>query len=137
MSESIQIRLARKNGVPIASMITLRHKSTVVYKYGCSDEKFHHLGVVPFMFWKLIGESKCNGIEEIDFGRSGLDQEGLIKFKNRFGATRRMLTYYRYSKAAKGQADPLWQSDTIRQLSSYLPEPLFSAFGGALYKHVG
>jgi hypothetical protein len=137
MNDNVQIRLARKNGVPIASMITLRHKSSVIYKYGCSDEKFHHLGVVPFMFWKLIEESKGMGIEDIDFGRSGSDQNGLITFKNRFGATRRVLTYYRYSKATKRESDPLWRSDTIRQLSSYLPDPLFSAFGGALYKHVG
>src|SRR5712692_6936466 len=69
MSDKVQIRVARKNGAPIAAMLTLRHRSSVVYKYGCSDETFHSLGGMPFLFWRLIEESKASGAQQIDFGR--------------------------------------------------------------------
>ena len=70
MSPNAEIRLARKGGVPIAAILSLKHRRTVVYKYGCSDEKFHHLAGMPFLFWKLIEESKDAGAEQIDFGRT-------------------------------------------------------------------
>src|SRR5713101_9298121 len=54
MGDKIPIRLARKNGAPIAAMLTLRHRSSVVYKYGCSDERSHNLAGMPFLFWRLI-----------------------------------------------------------------------------------
>ena len=57
MGDGIEIRLARKNGALIPAMLTLRHRLTVVYKQWCSDEKFHRLGGMPFLFWRLIEES--------------------------------------------------------------------------------
>ena len=40
---NLKIRVAFKNGVPIASILTLNHKNTVTYKYGCSDARLHPL----------------------------------------------------------------------------------------------
>ncbi len=40
----LTIRVARVDGRPIASILTLHHKQTIVYKYGCSDDRFHNLG---------------------------------------------------------------------------------------------
>jgi len=74
-----------------------------VYKYGCSDEKFHHLAGMPFLFWKLIEESKALGAEQIDFGRTDMDNDGLVEFKDRFGTTRQRLTYYRYPETSREQ----------------------------------
>lgn len=54
MGGGVQLHVARRDGIPIASMLTLRHRSCVAYKYGCSDERFHHLGGMPFLFWNFI-----------------------------------------------------------------------------------
>jgi lipid II:glycine glycyltransferase (peptidoglycan interpeptide bridge formation enzyme) len=129
--------LARKDGIPIAAILTLRHRSTVVYKYGCSDEQFHHLAGVPFLFWKLIEESKTSGAEQIDFGRTDLDNDGLIEFKDRFGATRRQLTYFRYPESAKGQGAVAAKLPAMRRLFSVLPDALSSMAGRLLYRHIG
>ena len=136
MGESLAIRVARKNGVAVAAMLTLRHRHTVVYKYGCSDESFHNLGGMPFLFWKLIEESKAQGITEIDLGRSDLDNPGLIIFKDRLGASKTTLTYSRYQAARPGRGIR-WDSHTVRQLFSFLPDTAFSAAGKLLYKHMG
>jgi CelD/BcsL family acetyltransferase involved in cellulose biosynthesis len=137
MGDKIQIRLARKNGAPIAAMLTLRHRSCVVYKYGCSDARFHKLGGMPFLFWRLIEESKASGAEKIDCGRSDLNNEGLIAFKDRLGTKRKLLTYYRYEKTGSRGAATVWGSQMVRKLFSFLPDAVFSTAGKVLYRHMG
>jgi len=137
MGDKLQIRLTRKNGLPIAAMLTLQHRSCVVYKYGCSEERFHSLGGMPFLFWRLIEESKESEAEKIDFGRTDLNNEGLIAFKDRFGASRKLLTYYRYTKTAKRGVATLSDSRAVRQFFSFLPEAVSSAVGRVLYRHMG
>jgi GNAT acetyltransferase-like protein len=137
MKGALQIRVARKNGSPIAAMLTLQHGSSVVYKYGCSDENFHALGGMPFLFWKLIEESKASGAEKIDLGRTDLNNEGLIDFKDRLGASKKLLTYYRYTKTAKRGVTALSDSRVLRQFFAFLPRTVCSAAGRVLYRHLG
>lgn len=137
MGEACRIRLARKNGVAIAAMLTFQHRSSVVYKYGCSDDKFHSLGGMPFLFWKLIEESKAGGSEKIDLGRTELKNEGLVTFKDRLGTSRKLLTYCRYAaKPVRGGAN-FSDSPRLRRFFAYLPETICSAAGRVLYRHMG
>jgi lipid II:glycine glycyltransferase (peptidoglycan interpeptide bridge formation enzyme) len=133
----IQIRVARKDNIPIAAILTLRYRSSVVYKYGCSDEKFHNLGGMPFLFWKLIEESKSSEAEKIDFGRTHLDNKGLITFKDRFGTRRKLLKYYRYPHTEREETMSSQGSHVIRQFFSILPDALLAKAGRALYRHFG
>jgi CelD/BcsL family acetyltransferase involved in cellulose biosynthesis len=137
LGEGIHIRVARKNGVAIAAILTLRHRSRVIYKYGCSDGAFHQLGGMPFLFWKLIEESKASGAECIDFGRSEMENEGLIAFKDKFGTTKRTLTYYRYPQTTKRAAHAWGDSSLARRVFSVLPDGILSAAGKVLYRHIG
>ena len=137
MGDKLQIRVARKNNVPIAAMLTLQHKESVVYKYGCSDERYHSMGGIPFLFWKLIEESKTSGAKRIDLGRTDLHNPGLIAFKDRLGASRRLLTYYRLTKQRKRVVAPHWGSRKLRRLVSLLPEAVSCAAGRVLYRHIG
>jgi lipid II:glycine glycyltransferase (peptidoglycan interpeptide bridge formation enzyme) len=109
----------------------------VVYKYGCSDGKFHAVGGMPFLFWRLIEESKASGVEKIDFGRSELDNEGLITFKDRLGTRRKLLTYYKYTNPKKTRAMISWESRGLREVFSSLPDIVLSSAGSFLYKHLG
>jgi len=137
MGDKLQIRVARKNAVAIAALLTLHHGSSVVYKYGCSDEKFHNLGGMPFLFWKLVEESKASGAEKIDLGRTDMANEGLIAFKDRLGAGKRLLTYYRYAKTSNKGIAALSETRALRLFLGVLPETVCSAAGRILYKHLG
>jgi hypothetical protein len=136
MGDKLQIRLVRKGGAAIAALLALRHRSSVIYKYGCSDEKHHNLGGMPFLFWRLIEESKATGVEELDLGRSDLDNQGLIVFKDRFGTTKRVLTYYRCSLRETQETETTWDSPAIRLCFSLLPDPLLAVAGKILYRHM-
>jgi lipid II:glycine glycyltransferase (peptidoglycan interpeptide bridge formation enzyme) len=118
-------------------MLTLRHRSSIVYKYGCYDDHYHKSGVMPFLFWKLVEEAKTSNAEKIDFGRTDLDNQGLITFKDRFGTTRKLMTYYRYSNGREQKAMTGWRWRGFRGLCSILPDTLLATAGGVLYRHIG
>jgi len=103
LGDRLKIRVASKAGRPIASIITLRHGRTTVYKYGGSDASAHNLGAMPFLFWKAIEDAKNDGAQKFDFGRSDCDNAGLITFKDRWGSQRTALTYWRMpGRGARG-----------------------------------
>jgi hypothetical protein len=128
--------VAKKDDTPIGALLTLRHGSSVVYKYGCSDDKFHSLGAMPFLFWRLIQESKDAGAEKIDLGRSDIDNDGLNTFKDRFGAKKTMLTYYRYPDVEHEQKSS-GRSSLLRRLVPFMPDAALRIAGTILYKHMG
>jgi hypothetical protein len=95
MGDQLTIRVAWKDNRPVAAIMTLSFKDTITYKYGRLDERFNHLGGAWFLFWKTIQEAKAEGMIQLDLGRSELDNTGLVKFKDRLGADRINLQYYR------------------------------------------
>ena len=82
---------------------------------------------MPFLFWKLIEESKTEGAEQLDFGRTDLDNEGLIRFKDQFGTARTQITYLQYPQTTKEQVHFLRAFPVAGQLFSLCRE---SSAGG-------
>lgn len=138
MGARVCVRVARKERVPVAAVLTLHHRNTVVYKYGCSDERFHYLAAMPFLFWKLIEEGKAAGAELLDLGRTDLDNDGLTSFKDHFGAARTRLSYLRYPQgAAPGNDLKNSGLPAARRVFSALPRALTPWAGRLLYRHMG
>lgn len=137
MGPKLEIRVARKGGVSIAAMLTLRHGSTVVYKYGGSDQAFHHVGGMPYLFWNLIAASKQSEATKLDFGRSDLNNQGLITFKDRFGTTRKVMTYFRYPPAEERAAMAAWVSRSLGRVLAMLPTAVMPVVGKIMYRHIG
>jgi CelD/BcsL family acetyltransferase involved in cellulose biosynthesis len=139
--EALKIRLALKDGHPVAGILTLQYKDALVYKYGCSDAEFNSLGGTHLLFWRSIQEAKQEGLRVFDLGRSACDNAGLITFKNRWGATPSTLIYSRYtaSRTATGnfRPDDNWKSRISTHLFGKLPDRLLCATGSLFYKHIG
>jgi hypothetical protein len=138
--DRLTLRVARAGGRPIASILTLRHQNTVTYKYGCSDEQYHPLGGMARLFWQAIREAKAEGVLELDLGRTDLDNEGLIRFKDRLGAAKTLITYRQFGSKPSHSEGPLTRyikSSMIQTVISRLPAPLFRIVGEVLYRHAG
>jgi hypothetical protein len=136
----VTIHVARINGHPIASILTLRHKRTLVYKYGCSDERFHSLGGMPRLFWEALRKAKMEQLIEFDLGRSDEDNQGLIRFKDHLGANRTTIQYWRFPDAASVGGSSLNNAMTstfIQTVLSHLPDALFRLTGEVFYRHAG
>jgi CelD/BcsL family acetyltransferase involved in cellulose biosynthesis len=133
---SLKIRVASKDNLPVASILTFSFKKTITYKYGCSDAEFNKVGGMALLFWKTIQEGKENGFEELDMGRSDLDNAGLVTFKERWGAKRSELSYWRYPKK-ESVTQKAWKVRVAKQLASAAPEMSLKAAGTLLYRHIG
>ena len=136
LGEKLKIRVVSKESVPVASLLTLAHRESVVDKYGCSDERFHNLGGIPLLFWKTIQEAKDLGLSEFDLGRSDRDAHALIRFKEGWHATRSTLTYYRCPPCPAERPDG-WKTRMAKRVFTRLPDPVLATAGKLLYRHIG
>jgi CelD/BcsL family acetyltransferase involved in cellulose biosynthesis len=134
--EMLKIFVASKDDTPIASIITLSFKKTIVYKYGCSEPAYNALGGTIFLLWRTIQRAKNEGLTALDLGRSDYSTPGLITFKDRWGASRIKVNYYRSGTVSRRSTESRLAIAAKRLLSS-VPDPMFSALGGMLYRHVG
>jgi len=133
----VTIYIARVDNRPIGSIFTLRHKESLVYKYGGSDERFHNLGAMPCLFWEAIQDAKSKQLLELDLGRSDQDNEGLTRFKDHLGAARSPLQYWRASGASAWGTSVGLASCTAKYLLTRLPDSLFRLVGEVFYRHAG
>jgi lipid II:glycine glycyltransferase (peptidoglycan interpeptide bridge formation enzyme) len=140
LDDRLQIYVARYRGRPAAAIMTVRHKKTMVYKYGCSDTAFKQYGGTPLLFWRAIQDAKANGLEELDLGRSDLDNPGLMAFKDHLGAQRATLTYYRCARGQEKGArisSLLRPSMIARNAFALMPKRIQLTMGSRLYRHFG
>ena len=137
LGSQLKIRIASKNGKPIAGIVTLANKQTMVYKYGCSDAKYHKLGGMAFLFWKTIQEAKISGFTELDMGRSECSNAGLIAFKEHWGAKRTLLTYSRYPAMLPLDSSNRWEFKFAKKIFTLAPAITLPTAGRILYRHVG
>jgi hypothetical protein len=130
MDRKSMIRVARFKGRAVAAILTLQHNRTAVYKYGASDPSENNRGGMQKLLWTTIEDAKKQGMEWMDLGRCDEGDESLAEFKERWGAERKEIAYYRY---------PACQMKTVAKPNSlmrHLPYPVLVAAGRLLYRHM-
>jgi hypothetical protein len=137
LGERLTIHLAGKDGWPVAGILTLSFKKTVVYKYGASDARHHRLGGMPFLFWRAIQKAQEEDFQELDLGRSDRGQPGLVAFKDHLGASRSDLTYYRWPEPRPGWLRSQASGGAARWLIRHMPNKAVDLTGRLLYRHLG
>jgi len=136
--EALKIRLARHGGRPVAAILTVRHRDTMVYKYGASDEAFHPLGGMHLLLWKTIQEARSAGCAALDLGRCDLDNAGLATFKERWGAARSDMTYWQYApRHVAAGALRKYAIQGVKRALDHAPAVCRVAAGRFLYRHAG
>ncbi|MBX3300776.1 MAG: GNAT family N-acetyltransferase [Nitrospira sp.] len=137
MGKDVCIRLAFKGGRPVAGILTMNHGKTMSYKYGGSDARFNHLGTTPMLFWQTIQAAKSVGMETLDLGRSDLENRGLIRFKERWGAQGVRLTLWR---SPADEVSPSLERQKMRlakTVCASVPDKMLVLAGRLMYRHVG
>jgi lipid II:glycine glycyltransferase (peptidoglycan interpeptide bridge formation enzyme) len=137
LQDSMSIRVLSKDDNPVAATISLFFKKVVTYKYSCSDPDFKRFNGTTLLIWRMIRDAVGHGATEVDFGRSDLDNPGLVVFKDRWGAQQSALTYYRYPHVAGAGLRGLSAARVARLVISRIPDSIFTAMGGVFYRHVG
>jgi Acetyltransferase (GNAT) domain len=138
MGDALEIRVASYQNTAVAGILTLRFKNTVVYKYGGSNQAYHKLGSMPFLLWRAIQEAKLQKVQTFDLGRSDCYNQGLVDFKEHWGAERRLMVYWRSPTSAENflvNGGPALQA--AKQFFGFLPNSMLEAAAGLLYRHIG
>jgi hypothetical protein len=133
----LKIRVASKGDLPVASILTLSNKRSVVYKYGGSVASLNKMGGMALLFWKTIQEAKDKALDELDMGRSGINNPGLIAFKDHWGATGTTLNYWRYPPPGPYVPRSTWQKSLAHRLVQAAPDSALEAIGTLFYRHIG
>lgn len=137
LGPAMQVRAAMYRARPSSIIVTFQFGKTLLYKYGCSEPKLNSLGGTQWLFWKAIREAKGLGMEELDFGRSGWDNPGLITFKDRWGGKRFPLEYWRWPKTGTRSCLYRAPGGPAGWIVEHTPLPILAVAGRLLYRHIG
>ncbi len=135
----MDLLLAAYNGRAIAGVIILKYKDTTIYQNGCADERFLGLHPYHFLLWKAIQRAHDKGYKYFDFGRSSIDEKGLVQFKDRWGGKRFELVYYFHPNVsgATSTRQNDWKYKLSYKLIHILPTPLLRMIGSFAYRSLG
>ena len=127
--------LAHRDRVPVAGAIFLAWKSTVLYKYGASDERYLDLRPNHLVLWEAIRWGCANGYTELDFGRTDHGNQGLRHFKDSWGAQEEPLVYSVLADSARGPASSWFGASMLNPLIRRSPSLVCRAVGELLYRY--
>lgn len=137
LGEALEIRVAFRDKIPIAGILTLRFKDTVYFKYGCSDLRFHRFGATPWLLWNAIEAGKSSGANEFDMGRTEENNAGLLNFKNHWVPQPNKLVYWRFPRVSSLYSINGRNFKIAKRIFSCMPDRLLSLTGSLLYRHIG
>ncbi len=98
------ILFAYKDDKVIAGLLLLYFGQTLTYKFGASDRASLVYRPNDLLFWTAIQWGCENHYRMFDMGRSDLDNQGLINFKQGWGADELPLRYFNTSSKLQGTA---------------------------------
>jgi hypothetical protein len=128
--------LARLNQVAVAGAIFFcgRH---AVYKFGASDESQQQTRGNNLVMWEGIRWLAAQGSEQLDFGRTSMDNDGLRRFKAGWGTRERIIEYVKYNiQQERFMVDKDRASGWHNQIFRRMPIALLRAAGGVLYRQM-
>jgi len=133
------VSLVRFNDEPIAGLVTLTFRDTVMpYFYGASATA-RRCGASHFVYYKLMEWACSAGYHIFDFGRSRRDNVGSFNFKRFFGFTPQPLGYQVHNVPG-GTVPDLTPGNprlrAIRRLWRYLPLWISRPAGAYVSRHI-
>lgn len=130
--------LAAYKGKTIAASIFFHFGRKAIYKYGASDRSYLPLRANNLVMWEAIKNYAQKGYESLCFGRTDMENQGLLQFKSSWGAAQYPIHYYRYDFRKETFVCPSsnvtgWHNKIFRNM----PLPVLNKIGTVLYKHIG
>jgi hypothetical protein len=135
MGESLQIQIASRAGTALASTISIRFGQKAIYKYSASYKDRSNTGAVQLLLWNLIRDLKREGATELDLGRCEMSNTTLAQFKERWGAERQTIHYWRNYPESNAHAPSQWKVAAAKRVLSCLPSKCLAVAGNLFYKH--
>jgi hypothetical protein len=142
--DRVGLYLATCAGQPVGGILVSKFKDLWTSEYsGVSSEAIR--GVSPLVYWEVIRRAKSNGATHFSFGRTSLDNTGLLIHKRRWATVEEDLTDFVSPASAVPAQD--YKSFKIGALAKYTtmaqklmrlsPSWVCRLIGGFCYRHLG
>ena len=123
----------------LGGVMLLRWKDTLYYKFNASASADLAHRPNDLMVWESIKHAKALGCSKFDFGLSDWDQEGLLRFKRKFGTTEKTISFLRHAPelgaaAYESQARELLAGMTRVFVDRLVPDSVTERAGADLYR---
>jgi CelD/BcsL family acetyltransferase involved in cellulose biosynthesis len=139
--DQIALYLAMRAGQPIGGLVVLKFKDMWTAEYsGVVDNEIP--GVSPLLFWEAIQQANNNRAASFSFGRTSLDNTGLLAHKRSWATVEEDLTDFVLSRDSKSVPAPQAGGLTtyysaVRLLMRCTPAPVHTILGRFAYRHLG
>lgn len=91
-----RLYLATYQDQVIAATMFLHWKDVLYYKFNASDPDMLWLNPNEYLLWEGINYAKELGCQQLDFGLSDWDQDGLIFYKRKFASTEKAIQFFQH-----------------------------------------
>ncbi len=139
-SNHISILFVRYKGQLVAGLLMFKFKERCSWEYLASDTNFHSLNTNYFGVWEAIKLAHSEGYKIFDFGRTGINNGGLMSFKGRWGARVVDLPQFYYPMklcSSLNYPEVSVSYKLIRKISKNVPDSVFQFMGNFFYRHLG
>jgi CelD/BcsL family acetyltransferase involved in cellulose biosynthesis len=108
----------------VGGVMLLRWKDTLYYKFNASASA--NLADRPndLLVWECIKHGKSLGCSTFDFGLSDWDQEGLLRFKRKFGSTEKTISFLRHVPDHAAAPSDTQARDLLTSMTRLFVDPL-------------
>ena len=140
-SDRVGVYLAISRGTPVGGALAVKFKDMWTAEYsGHADGA--PPGTDQYVYWHMIECAKNSGAASFSFGRTSLDNQGLLDYKRRWATIEEDLTDYvaypgrtpRATESAKTVHPAFYLS---ARLLRYTPTHIQKCFGDFCYRHLG
>jgi CelD/BcsL family acetyltransferase involved in cellulose biosynthesis len=123
----------------VAGDFFLEWKDTLYYKFNASLPADLSHRPNDLLIWEGIQRGKARGLEYLDFGLSDIDQEGLVRYKRKFGTQEKTISFLRCAPQgsptlAEKQTRDLLAQLTHRFTDQLVPDVVTEKAGEDLYR---
>lgn len=142
--DNLALYLAMQAGEPVGGLLVLKFKDLWTAEYsGVFDNVMP--GVSPLLYWEVIQRAKRSGAAFFSFGRTSLDNKGLLDHKRRWATVEEDLVDFvsppnSKSEECQGsskQDDMGLSRVAVTLLMRYTPAPIQKFIGDFCYRHLG
>jgi len=123
----------------IAASVYFNFNHKALFKYGASDERYHHLRPNNLIMWEAINWHRENGCQTLNLGRTESDNAGLLNYKRTWGGKESLIHYHRFilRRTNFSERSRLTAGRSVQKAIKWMPRVLLEVMGKALYRHLG
>lgn len=131
------VAIAYSGSRAAAASVFFHFGKKAVYKFSALDESLKRFQGNNLLIWKAIQSLAQNGVEELHFGRTPLENQGLRRFKLAWGTAEETIQYFRFDTRTNDWIDGLGNIPSVlRTVCARLPLNLNRLLGAVIYPHL-